>query len=109
MELHGGHRRPLTLVRSKEGAQVGSAGMENQEGASVPPTLAQPSSGTHAAWPALPVTCCSRARQAGAGQEPRAAPLPLALVNPLWRCIFNSFTEPIERAPRHEVLSNQHI
>lgn len=70
MELHEGHRRTLTLMGSREGVQVGSAGMENQEGASVPTTLAHPSSGTRTAWPASPVTCCCRARQAGAGQEP---------------------------------------
>lgn len=43
----------------------------------------------------LPVTCCCSAGPAGAGQEPVSAVLPLALVNSLWRCIFNSFTEPI--------------
>lgn len=86
----GGTGSPPTPEGSREGAPVGSAGMETWEGASVPTTPAHPGSGTHAAWPASPVTCCCRA-----GQEPRAAPLPLALVNSLWRCIFNSFTEPI--------------
>lgn len=87
--LHGGAQAaPLTPAGSGEGAQVGSAGMETWENTWVPTTPAHP--GPRTARPSSPVTCCCRA-----GQEPRAAPLPLALVNSLWRCIFNSFTEPI--------------